>query len=337
MAWVDDDFTGNDGSAPDPVKWIEDDSNNKLDIQSNALDFDSQESSDTSANLDSIYDISGDFDIQIDVSEVDGANPSASIHYGSFRIISSSSAISSIAISRTSSGKLFTVSGTSTSLQNISRAIDSTKLRITRSGTTIKGFYWSGAQWEWDGSTNGFTFGESYSEDITIRIYNKQEGVGSARWHVTYDNFMVNSGTISLDLQIEDFSLDLAAYYQNIDDLKMLLQAHDGLEYRDFQMILEAIGATNTYADFVMELAALSQKNESLKVIMEAAKDIYKNFKMMLEATDGTVFNDFMMIMKATDGITFNNFGMHLQAISATPAFRSVTAQRLSSIVHEVV
>jgi hypothetical protein len=148
---------------------------------------------------------------------------------------------------------------------------------------------------------------------------------------------MVNSGTISLDLQIEDFSLDLAAYYQNIDDLKMLLQAHDGLEYRDFQMILEAIGATNTYADFVMELAALSQKNESLKVIMEAAKDIYKNFKMMLEATDGTVFNDFMMIMKATDGITFNNFGMHLQAISATPAFRSVTAQRLSSIVHEVV
>jgi hypothetical protein len=141
----------------------------------------------------------------------------------------------------------------------------------------------------------------------------------------------------SLYYHLKNMSLDLAAHHRKFDNLKMILQAHDGLEFRNFGMLLEVIQATLTLKNFMMILQTLMLKKESFKMLLEATRDNFNNFMMILEASNGTVSSSFKMLLEAASGLVINNFSMHLEAVSAIPAFRAITAHRLSSVLHEVV
>jgi len=133
-----------------------------------------------------------------------------------------------------------------------------------------------------------------------------------------------------------DASLNLAAYYQRMESLAMFLRAHDGLELSDLQMILQAREGWKKI-NMPMYLATVGQDLESLKTWLSAAKAKLNDLGMYLTATNGTILRDLAMYLMTTDGTVLNDLGMRLQAISAIPAFRSVTAYKISSVISEVV
>lgn len=190
-----DDFTGTNGDAPNSYRWIETDTGSYLSIQNNKLEYDSQDVSDVYSFVKTNYNLAGDFDIQVDVEELNGGDPSDSTNHSRLQI-SDGTNYSWIRFERDSGGKQFNVGGSTSSSTNITRTIDVSKLRITRSGSMIKGYYWSGIQWEWDGNTSGFTFSETNIGEIYALLFFNESGDGSARWNSTFDNFTVNSGTI---------------------------------------------------------------------------------------------------------------------------------------------
>jgi hypothetical protein len=120
---------------------------------------------------------------------------------------------------------------------------------------------------------------------------------------------------------VTDFSLDLSVHGSHLDL---------------FCMILETISML-AVSDLKLDLEAKAQLIEHFKMLLQAGRENIDSFIMMLAATDGTVFDNFVMLLEAVDGTVFDNFTMILKAVKATPAFRSVTAHRVSSVISEVV
>lgn len=139
--------------------------------------------------------------------------------------------------------------------------------------------------------------------------------------HYTITDSFVSWGTEEVS-SVEDFSLDLAVHGYHVDL---------------FSMILEVTSIAWSMTDFKLNLDVVAQVIDSFKMLLEVVLDKLDDFKMLLEVTDGTVFDNFTMMFEVTDGIVFDNFKMDLSVISATPAFRSVTAHRLTPVMHEVV
>lgn len=163
-------------------------------------------------------------------------------------------------------------------------------------------------------------------------------------------------------LFLEDASLNLSAYYQELENFKAFLRAHDGVELRDLSSALAAYNLSEEdisawlaayyedksnlssnletwathYGDLGSALDVKAQKLESLMVRFEAAKANFKDLASFLAATDGSVFKDLAAFLSVTDGVTLKNCGLNLKVIQGVPAFRSITAQRVSSVVHEV-
>jgi len=90
------------------------------------------------------------------------------------------------------------------------------------------------------------------------------------------------------------------------------------------------------YKDLSAGFDLKGQSIESLMSRFETAKAKYKNLAAFLSVTDGSVLKDLAAFFSVTDGSTLTNMGLHLKAIQSVPAFRSITAQRVSSVVHEV-
>jgi len=161
---------------------------------------------------------------------------------------------------------------------------------------------------------------------------------------------------------LEDISLDLAAYYQKQEDLASFLRAHDGVEFRDLLSQLAAFLQTTEdlpvelsayyeelkdlgvyletwatqYKDLAGDFDAKGQSIESLMSRFETAKSKYKNLATFLSVTDGITLKSLAAFLSVTDGSVLNNLGLYLKAVQSVPAFRSITAQRVSSVVHEV-
>ncbi|MBA7630057.1 hypothetical protein ES703_37565 [subsurface metagenome] len=162
--------------------------------------------------------------------------------------------------------------------------------------------------------------------------------------------------------ELEDASLNLVAYYQALEDLQGFFRAHDGIELHDLKSALAAfngnmedfagwlaayfesidgLGAdletwATRYRDLASVLDVKGQNIESLTAYFEAAKAGYKDLAAFLSATDGAVLRDFASFLAVTDGVTLRDFTLYLKAVRGVPAFRSITAQRVSSVVHEV-
>jgi len=161
---------------------------------------------------------------------------------------------------------------------------------------------------------------------------------------------------------IEDASLDLSTYGRSLENLQSYFRAHDGIELRDLQATLEAFGLSTEdfstlliaalestgdfaanfetwatqYKDLAGDFDAKGQNIESMMSRFETARAEYKNLATFFSVTDGSVLNDLTAFLSVTDGSTLKNLGLYLKAVQSVPAFRSITAQRVSSVVHEV-
>jgi len=161
---------------------------------------------------------------------------------------------------------------------------------------------------------------------------------------------------------IEDASLDLSVYGRQVDDFQSFLRAHDGIELHDLQAALEVFGLSKE--DFPASLIAAHQSTDDLGTGFEAwatkyrelagvfdakgqrvenlpsqfwtAKAGCRDLASYLEVVDGTIMRNLSAYLAASDGLSVRDFGLYLKAIRSVPAFRSITAQRVSSVVHEV-
>lgn len=160
----------------------------------------------------------------------------------------------------------------------------------------------------------------------------------SGGWTPPGDNYPVSGYVKSLELiseSLEDAALDLSAYAQALDDLASFLRAHDGLEYRDLQMLLEAVSYT-MLRDFGVSLDALAEDFSSLPALLQAARERLGDLGAFLQATDAIVLNDMACFLFAHDGSVMNDLGLGLLAIADIPRFRSITAQKVSAVIHDL-
>lgn len=171
---------------------------------------------------------------------------------------------------------------------------------------------------------------------------------------------------------LEDASLDLAAYYQAMEDLASWLRAHDGLEIEDLASELSAwyesmedLGldvaawhesledvpaaleaasfmgedirtllhaAALSYSDLMGWFRAVAESREDLMTWLAAGKEAFHDLPGYFEATNGVVRVDWGLFLEVLDNTALNDFGMWLGAIVQPPAFRSVVAQRLMAV-----
>jgi len=175
---------------------------------------------------------------------------------------------------------------------------------------------------------------------------------------------------------LEDVSLNLAAYHQELQDLQSLLQAHDGSAYEDLLTTLAAAGLdiedlaaalaayyqdmddlpaqlqtlgqgvedfraplaafVRALYDVQASLSALGQGFEDLRLHPRAAGYDLPNLKVALSATDGSVLLDLVLMLAVTDGLVLDDFAVYLSAIREAPSYTAQIGQRVSSVVTEV-
>lgn len=325
--WTDN-FTGTNGDPIDTNYWV---SNSGLSIYDNKARGEvTSVDNDESAWLD--FEIGGDFDIQVDLSCVAGCGSGAS-GWGAgmhVRKTSDDNDRGQVYFNVTSQQIVtrLRLSGSDQTV-NVSNSVNSLKIRIVRVSGTWTIYHDNGSGWVSDNVRSGM-----YTGDVEILLWVNNWGTypsGTA----DFDNFYVSGDSFSWETELSDFSMNLATVARKLKDLVMFLQAHNGLEYRDFQMLLETVSYL-VQKDFTMNLETYGKLFEDFKMSLQAVKNNFNDFAMALDVIDGTVLKNFIMLLETTDGTVFNNFAMNLQVIKATPAFRSVTAHRVSSVVHEV-
>ena len=197
-----DPFTGEDGDDPLKALWTKtvELGTDYLFINSNTLNFHSPgDGSNHKNNLISNFTISGDFDIQIDVTFLEEIVPSTSTSYSAdLRTLKASDptyagrvGLMGCVLTPASPTKRFRASGATSSDQFVSRSSAPTKLRLTRIGSNTKAFYWKDDQWQWDGDTNGIVVSTSVTESVVVQLYFEQEPDGEIDSQL--DNFQINS------------------------------------------------------------------------------------------------------------------------------------------------
>ena len=175
---------------------------------------------------------------------------------------------------------------------------------------------------------------------------------------------------------LEDVSLDLGAYYQSIENIATYLRAHDGIEVEDllsflaaYYESLEDIGSDlSAYYQAVEDAVALLQtctySLEDVRPSLQAAALVFENLKTDLTALGNAredlitsfyvagyarhdlstylaaviplVLSDLGVYFEATDGTALSSVRTYLAAVKRAPSFRSVMAQRVSSVMQEV-
>ncbi|RLD08597.1 MAG: hypothetical protein DRI65_01805 [Chloroflexota bacterium] len=231
---IDDDFTGDNGDAPNPELWRNGDTDTSPHtIQNNALEFsETSGSSETlySSNV-SIFQVAGDFDIQVDYDLSSFTQPSSSSSaHGFVFYFANGVYISVLRNYGASNGDGYSINSTNTTFAHITPGVNyaNGKFRIERIGAVTKAYYWnsSAGQWQWNGSTNGFTFSESNTDsiniDLTSSCKNGSTTIGS------FDNFTVVSGDLVQTTAIDEVGSFSGNYINNptLDSTSLL--SNDG-------------------------------------------------------------------------------------------------------------
>ncbi len=196
---IDDDFTGDDGDAPNELLWEIDNQscvNGTCEILNNKIRVIVPISAaDEYVNVLNNRFIVGDFDIQVDYDEISNDQPSSSASYPARIIIYMSSGEIVAVGTMFDSGdrRMWCVSTLDASFTS-TNFYSAGKLRIIRSSGEFTVYYWSGSQWEWDGNTSGKTLlgtdDSSMYASCTVRADFDSGAI------TDFDNFQVNSGTI---------------------------------------------------------------------------------------------------------------------------------------------
>lgn len=210
------------------------------------------------------------------------------------------------------------VAGAYTLLNIISKsaALEYWWIRMRIQGTSLKVKVWKDtynepSAWDYEATDSSLSSG--------------WVGVAATANNQYFDWFAAETSSgswpIPAPYSMSDFSLDLAVQANAFDYFKMILDVVEGFFIEDFSLNLNVV----------------AQIIDSFKMLLEVVRNNIDDFKMLLEVTDGTIFDNFAMLLDVVDGTVFDNFKMDLSVVSATPAFRSVTAHRVSSVLHEVV
>ncbi len=163
-------------------------------------------------------------------------------------------------------------------------------------------------------------------------------------------------------IAFEDASLDLNLVGMSVDDILAALEITDGTAFRDAVMSLLAatqdrqdvallLGASNqgrNDAALSMLLAAMGLRDarvefsvwgasrEALALLFTLAKLARSSAHLSLVVDRGLKFADAGLELWLGDGRGSNDAAMALMAIKPVPAFKSVVAQRVSSVAMEV-
>jgi len=195
---VDDNFTGEDGDSPSTDLWqvVAAPAATSGEIDDNKLKITIPDSAnDETWRMSSKFYVSGDFDIQVDYEETSDTPSSSQSYPAEMRLEFMNSDHTYLRTRRNSdTSNAMHVSGTNTTSTSVSDYVASGKFRVTRVGTVIKWYYWDSSQWEWSGSTVGFTTGETTLTDTRVSLAGHADF--DAGTVTEFDNFKVNSGTI---------------------------------------------------------------------------------------------------------------------------------------------
>jgi hypothetical protein len=188
---IKDDFTGNDGDAPDVMKWTETDPDNVMSIQSNKLHFDGEGSGNNISMMLSKFELSGNFDVQVDFDLITWDHPTTAPNYVYIRLIDGGT-YTYLARQDPEGGtedriRLYGNGGTN-EIWNWSGT--SGKFRFQKTSGGIYAYVWTGSQWEWNGNTSGKAISESYTNAKVFFLFEQETG-GDVE--ATLDNFQINS------------------------------------------------------------------------------------------------------------------------------------------------
>jgi len=191
---LDYDFSGEDYSDINSPLWTLSNPYDKSYIKDSKWRFDSlAESYDTESRVTSAYFLLGDFDIQLDFDVTTIDAPTTSAQYAAVLTLMLPSGDFYVGRGRTSGTNGYALSGPSDTWDlHTSATLDSGKLRLVRKGAVLTGYYWTGAQWEWEGSTAGHVFSDDVQGPAQVQLWFKQEANENLVSDIS--NFVVNEG-----------------------------------------------------------------------------------------------------------------------------------------------
>ncbi len=196
LDWTGDDFTGADASAPDTDIWGV--NSGPLTIQSNAL---YGSISGGELYLRSAFNLSGDFDVQIDFDI--SAGPSTGDWYLQFLACDSAGNVSPSSdyhfqIRKQYAGThqyattAYDSSGWTTP-DTANSADTSGKFRLTRVSNVFTGYYWTGSTWAEVGNE---TIADLSGDNIEL-CFQFRSLTGDPTLTATFDDLVINSGTVT--------------------------------------------------------------------------------------------------------------------------------------------
>lgn len=355
MADWQDDFTGNNGDPPDPNFWV---GNSGIVINNNKARG-TVGSSDHSDGMWLVFDIDGDFDVQVDWACVSGCGSGTGGWGGGMTIrkIGDNSHRGQVYFNGSDRQIITKLRINYNDKQvNKSNSSNSGKFRIVRSGGTWTIYYDTGSGWTSANSRSGMYTG---AVEANLWVSNWSAYPSGT---FDFDNFSITADTIHWAVKTTDLQASLEAAGWSLDDLAVLLRAHDGLEFRDLPSALTAAGvsaedlsslltasleSTDDLGSFLQtwgighkDLRVLldlkSRRLEDLPALLHAIRRRFLDLASFLSVTDGKIMKDMGTLLTVTDGTVRKDLGMVLAVMQSIPAFRAVTAQRVSSVVHEV-
>lgn len=133
----------------------------------------------------------GDFDVQVDWQVNSATNPTSSHHYMYMQVLYAGGGSAYIARTRKYDGSPRYIANPPTEEKTGTADVGPGKFRITRVGTVTKVYYWHDSQWEWEGSTAGYTTSTTTTGNASVYLrYIRRD---AATWDVSWDNLVVNS------------------------------------------------------------------------------------------------------------------------------------------------
>ncbi|SDU26505.1 LamG domain-containing protein [Desulfobacula phenolica] len=188
-----DDFTGTDGDSPNSDLWtVNNTDNSNCEINSNKLNIQIPTISTSKyAYVKSIPVFPGDFDVQVDVSNIVATSADAGCEI-LFKVDSDNKMYVKGLLNQSLSDGWFaysTVSGTADD-DHDTRSNSYGRLRVVRAGSTINLYYDDGSTGSWTllHTRTGFSTDTGY---IDLAVWTDEETVSA-----NFDNFTINSGTV---------------------------------------------------------------------------------------------------------------------------------------------
>ena len=132
----------------------------------------------------------------------------------------------------------------------------------------------------------------------------------------------------------EDLQSWLAAYHRSLEDAKTDLSIV-ATAYEHWTTFLWAVATVRK--DLASSLQVYGRELQDLPSFLRAVGYQTEDLKGYFEAVSSTVIVSFGLYLTATDGVTLSDLCVNLTAIKKSPQFKSVVAQRVSSVISEVV